>query len=193
MRIYGYVRVDPTQNLDEKSFISFFYNCGFTIKKNRLILEEVFVDKSLIYRDKLHNLIDYSLEDGDLLIIKSIDCLGCNFSEITEISNKIFQKKIRLICLDYSKNELSGDLRTFYLHFLKICCDFEKQFDFSNHINKKTAKKVGRPEILSNEQKKQVIDMFKKGWTIYSLAKHFSVTRTVIQRVIRNSRNVDCN
>lgn len=48
-------------------------------------------------------------------------------------------------------------------------------------------KKVGRPEILSLEQKKEVIAKFKKGYSVYSLAKEYSVTRTVINRLLEKA------
>ena len=43
---------------------------------------------------------------------------------------------------------------------------------------------MGRPEILNDNQKEEVIEKFKQGYTIYSLAKEYSVTRTVIQRLL---------
>lgn len=33
-------------------------------------------------------------------------------------------------------------------------------------------------------KKKQVLELFKRGESVYSLAKRFSVTRTVIQRIL---------
>ncbi|MCH7315989.1 recombinase family protein [Acinetobacter sp. ANC 3882] len=184
MRTYAYVRIDTCVEIESRKFLSFFNEYGYKIQKNRLVLEEVSVNKSIIFRDKLLNLINYSLEEDDLLVIKSIDCLGCSFEEILSLTDKIYQKKIRLICLDYSKSEISGDLKIFFLHFLKLCFEFEKQFSVNNEKQNKIVKKVGRPEILTNEQKNQVIEMFKRGESVYSLAKHFSVTRTVIQRIL---------
>lgn len=189
MRTYAYVRIEPNLQFEFSRYISFFNEYGYNIQKNRLVVEEVSVDKSVIYRDKFLNLISYSLEEGDILVIKSIDCLGNSFEEILSIFDKIEQKKIRLICLDYSKNEINGDLKIFFLHFLKLSAEFEKLFKTDNKKCKdlKPARKVGRPEILNNEQKNRVIELFKKGYSVYSLAKEFSVTRTVIQRVLNNA------
>lgn len=147
------------------------------------------VDTSIIYRDKFINLINYGLESGDLLLVKGIDCLGRNFEEIYNIVNKIDQKKIRLVCFDYSKNEISGDLKVFFLHFLKICFEFETKFKKinKNYPTNNFVKKVGRPEILTLEQKKEVIGKFKKGYSVYSLAKEYSVTRTVINRLLEKA------
>ncbi|RZF50231.1 recombinase family protein [Acinetobacter halotolerans] len=187
MRTYAYVRLDPNLQMESGKFLSFFNEYGYKIQRNRLVLEEVSVDKSIVFRDKFLNLINYSLEEGDLLVIKSIDCLGCSFEEILSIIDKIYQKKIRFICLDYSKNEIEGDLKTFFIHFLKLCYEFEKLFRCSNENKRNVVKKVGRPEILTNDQKIQVIEKFKKGESVYSLAKQFSVTRTVIQRILHKA------
>ena len=89
----------------------------------------------------------------------------------------------------YSKNEINGDLKIFFLHFLKLSAEFEKLFKSDNKKFKdhKPTRKVGRPEILNNEQKNRVIELFKKGYSVYSLAKEFAVTRTVIQRILNNA------
>lgn len=189
MRTYAYVRNDPGSECDDINYISYFYKNGYQIPKQRLIFEEVTVDTSIIYRDKFINLINYGLEADDLLLVKGVDCLGRNFEEIYNIVNRIDQKKIRLVCFDYSKNEISGDLKVFFLHFLKICFEFEGKFKkiHKNYPTNNFVKKVGRPEILSPEQKKEVINKFKKGHSVYSLAKEYSVTRTVINRLLEKA------
>ncbi|RZH26512.1 recombinase family protein [Acinetobacter pittii] len=188
MRTYAYVRIDPNLNLEFSRLISFFNENGYKVQKNRLVIEEVSVEKSILYRDKILNLINYSLEEGDVLVVKGIDCLGSNFSEILNTMEKIEKKKIKLVCLDYSKNEIYGDLKTFFIHFIRICVNFEFLFKINKEVscNNKILRKVGRPEILNNEQKAKVVELFKKGYSVYSLAKEFSVTRTVIQRILNN-------
>ncbi|MFX7306646.1 helix-turn-helix domain-containing protein, partial [Acinetobacter baumannii] len=54
----------------------------------------------------------------------------------------------------------------------------------------RSVKRVGRPEKLSEAQKSQVIENYKKGKSIYYLAKEFSVTRTVIRRILDKNK---CN
>lgn len=188
MRTYIYIRVNPYEENDSKNYLSFFSNHGHKVHKNRLILEEVEASKSISIRKRFLSLIKYSLKDGDLLIVAGLDCLGCNFKEIILIINKIYERNIRLICFNYSKVEMDNDLKKNFLNFLKSCYDFENNIQFSNE---RTIKKTGRPEILSLEQKEQVLDMYKRGWTKYSLAKHFVVSRTVIQRIIKNDSILD--
>jgi len=74
---------------------------------------------------------------------------------------------------------------------LKLCADFEGKANISKKsVLNKAKKRVGRPEILSDKQKKEALENFKKGHSIYSIAKHYSVTRTVIQRLILKSSDV---
>ncbi|MDQ9037264.1 recombinase family protein [Acinetobacter seifertii] len=185
MRIYAYVRLDPNINYDIKMYIDFFHKYGYQISGNRLILEEVTINTSILYRDKIVNLINYGLEEGDLLVVESIDCLGGNFEEMCEIVSRIDKKNIKLICLDYSKTEIVGDLKIIFKHFLKICMTYEsklknRKVDVKNNF----VKRVGRPEILNYNQKEEVLNKFKRGYSVYSLAKEYGVTRTVIQRVL---------
>lgn len=191
MRTYAYIRIDPYDNIDKVKYISIFKDYGYNIQKNRLVLEEVLVSKSICYRNIFMNLINYSLEQEDILVIKSLDCLGNSFDEIYNTLKEIDEKRIKLICLDYSKSEINGELKVFFIHFLSMCKEFEKKFSLSNNIDIKNTKKVGRPEILNEKQKAKVIEMYKKGHTVYGLAKNFSVTRTVIQRILDKSKGID--
>ncbi|KJH64389.1 recombinase family protein [Acinetobacter calcoaceticus] len=191
MRTYAYIRVDPYDNIDKVNYISIFKDYGYNIQKNRLVVEEVLVSKSICYRNIFMNLINYSLEQEDSLVIKSLDCLGNSFDEIYNTLKEIDEKRIKLICLDYSKSEINGELKVFFIHFLSMCKEFEKKFSLSNNIDIKNTKKVGRPEILNEKQKAKVIEMYKKGHTVYGLAKNFSVTRTVIQRILDKTKGGD--
>jgi len=188
MRTFAYVRVDPDEQIDIRKCISIFNDSGYNIQKNRLIIEEVSVEKSISYREKFIKLVYYGLEEGDGLIIKSIDCLGSCFEEIFDIVYKIEQKKISLICMDYSKNVIQGDIKIFFLHFLKLCLEFEKLK--SNRKlqlkNSKVTKNIGRPEKLNAEEKHMVVAKYKQSSSVYRLAKEFEVSRTVIQRILAN-------
>lgn len=184
MRIYAYFRIDPECKESLNDYLNYLNKFEFNIQPNRLILEEVAVDTSISYRDKIINLVNYSLEEGNVLIIKSLDSLGANFSEMFDFIKKIDSKKISLICLDFSKNEIKGDLKKVFFHFIKMGVDFEEKFKNRNNVKNHVTKRVGRPEILNQEQKREVLQKFKKGYSVYALAKEFSVTRTVIQRIL---------
>lgn len=187
MRVYAYVRIDPNKQIDQAYFINFFKKHGYAIPNNRLLFEEVTVDTSIQYRDKIRNLVKHNLEIGDILIVKGLDCLGANFSEVKEMIHLIYQQGIILICSEFSKNEIKGDLKKIFFHFISMGCEFEQQVVSYKKELKKTniSNKVGRPELLNAKQKEIVLNKFKKGQSVYSLAKEFEVTRTVIQRILR--------
>ncbi|CAI3158349.1 Serine recombinase PinR [Acinetobacter calcoaceticus] len=192
MRTYAYMRFNS--NIDEFDkekdfFISLLNDFNHIVQYSRVVLELVSVDKSITFRTIFFNLINYSLEEGDFLIVKSIDCLGNCFKEILSTIILIERKKIKLLILDYRNSELEGDIKNNLIHFLEICIDFEKLFLSDQTVQKKhsLSKKVGRPEKLTNDQKQEVINKFKKGFSVYSLAKDLAVSRTVIQRIIEKS------
>jgi len=89
--------------------------------------------------------------------------------------------------LDFSKNEIKGDIKKIFFHFLKICSDFDGKLQSNRKIGNRNINKVGRPEILNKIQKEEVLEKFKNGQSVYSLAKQYSVTRTVIQRLLSKS------
>ncbi|MCU4709899.1 recombinase family protein [Acinetobacter pittii] len=194
MRIYAYIRINS--NIDDlqkekESFISLLASFDHKVHPNRVILELVSVDKSITIRNIFYNLINYSLEEGDFLIVKGIDCLGNSFKEILSTIILIEKKKIKLIILDYTNSELKEDIKNNLIHFIEISIGFEELFIFDQAAQKKSSlsRKGGRPEKLSNDQKQDVINKFKKGFSVYSLAKDLAVSRTVIQRIIKKSDN----
>lgn len=194
MRIYAYIRTNSNiEDLgnEKESFISLLETFNHKVHPNRVIFELVAVDKSIAIRNIFFNLINYSLEEGDFLIVKGIDCLGNSFQEILSTVILIEKMKIKLIILDYANLELKEDIKNNFIHFIEICIAFEKLF-ISNQVTQKNhrlSKKVGRPEKLTDSQKQDVINKFKKGFTVYSLAKDLAVSRTVIQRIIEKSND----
>ncbi|WP_368579633.1 recombinase family protein [Acinetobacter pittii] len=189
MRTYGYIRVEPNNSSDSIFDIDFFNKYGYEISPNRIVLEEVSTDTPILYRDKIINLVNYGLEENDLLIVKGIDSLGSTFEEILYLVDKIEKKSIRLICLDYAKAEITGDLKALFQHFLKLCKEFElKVKQPRKQVANVSIKRVGRPELLSPSQKEEVLNKFKRGYSVYALAKEYSVTRTVIQRILDKAK-----
>ncbi|WP_224965031.1 recombinase family protein [Acinetobacter guillouiae] len=186
MRTYAYFRIDEL-SMDEFNYADYILGYGYEIPKNRLVFEQVKIGIPLEFRHKLINLINYTLENGDLLLIDGIDSLGSDFKEIYSSVNFIFKKGIRLVCLDFSKNEIKGDIKKIFFHFLKICSDFDGKLQSNRKIGNRNINKVGRPKILNKIQKEEVLEKFKNGQSVYSLAKQYSVTRTVIQRLLSKS------
>jgi len=194
MRIYAYIRINSNiedVQKEKESFISLLETFDHKVHPNRVILELVSVDKSIVIRNIFFNLINYSLEECDFLIVKGIDCLGNSFEEILSTVILIGKKKIKLIILDYANSELKEDIKNNFIHFMEISMIFEKLFipDQAAHKNHRLSKKGGRPEKLTSDQKKDVINKFKKGFSVYSLAKDLAVSRTVIQRIIEKSND----
>lgn len=192
MRVYAYYRIDDLKVINDCD-VYLSSNISYEIPKSRVVYEQVKIDIPVKYRDKFINLINHSMESGDMLFINDLDSLGSDFNEIDFSLGLIFKKRIRLICLRFSKNEITGDMKKIFIHFIKMSCEFEenlKKSKKSNKNNKSNKEKViGRPEILDSKQKSEIIRKFKKGQSVYSIAKQYSVSRTVIQRLISQSCN----
>ena len=186
MRAYAYFRVEGL-SVNEFNYADYILGYGYEIPQNRLVFEQVKVGIPLEFRHKLISLINYTLESGDLLLIDGIDSLGSDFKEIYSTVNFIFKKGIRLVCLEFSKKEIKGNIKKIFFHFLKICSDFDGKLQSEKRTGNKKISKVGRPEILTKTQKNEVLERFKNGQSVYSLAKEYEVTRTVIQRLLAKS------
>ena len=187
MRIYFYSRKDPNMKDQDFSYVSYLESFGFKVDEARIIIEELSIDIPISFRNKFISLIEYGLEKGDMLIVKSLDDLGSNFHEICKILEKIENKGLEFICLDFSKSIINGELKEIFIDILKMCFDFESKYNNSKILKKNLSKKSGRPEILNEKQKEEVLCKIKKGRTIYSIAKEYDVTRTVIQRIMNKN------
>lgn len=64
----------------------------------------------------------YALDENDILIVKSLNCLGNSIYEIINIINKLDEMKIKLIILDYLNIRVTVELRK----FLKLFFEFQK-------------------------------------------------------------------
>jgi putative DNA-invertase from lambdoid prophage Rac len=180
---YAYFRVNCAVS-NEVDYFSLLRNSNYEVLERKIFIEEVKAEISLKYRDIFMNLINYVMEENDLLFVKGIDSLGSNFNEILFSVNLIFKKGIRLVCYDFSKDEIEGKIKENFINSLKLFYDFESNIKKSKKKIEINNKRVGRPEILSQKQKEEVLLMFENGDSVYSIAKKYSVARTVIQRII---------
>jgi putative DNA-invertase from lambdoid prophage Rac len=184
MSNYAYFRVDCSVD-SEVDYSSILRNSNRDFLESKIFIEEVKAEISLKYRDVFINLINCVMEKNDLLFIKGIDSLGSNFNEIIFSVNLIFKKEIKLVCYDFCKDEIDGKVKETFMNSLKLFSDFENNKRKSKKIvDINNNKRVGRPEILSQKQKEEVLSMFENGDSVYSIAKKYSVARTVIQRII---------
>ncbi|NUG70431.1 recombinase family protein [Acinetobacter bereziniae] len=183
MRAYAYFRTDEVSK-EDFNYVDYLKKYGYEIPKNRFIFEQVKIGIPLKFRQKLIILINYTLESGDLLIIDGIDSLGSDFKEIYSNVSTIFKKGIRLVCLEFSKKEIKGDVKKIFFHFLKMCSDFDRKVKLEKMGGRKKINKIGRPEILTKKKKKEIIEKFKNGQSVCALARQYAVARSVIQRLL---------
>lgn len=185
MRNYAYFRIDKL-TVKKNNYIDLMNFYGYTVHANRIVTEEVEINTALELRYKFMNLIKNTLKSGDLLIIEGIDSLGSSFKEIIHCINILFKNEIKLVCLELSKLEISGDIKKIIYHVFYLCSAFEEKIELVKNSGIRKSSKVGRPEVLNSNQKDEILKKYKKGKSINSLAKEYFVTRTVIQRLLSN-------
>lgn len=125
MKVFGYIRIEPNSSIELNKYYDFFNSFGFNLEKNKLIIEEATVDTPIKYRDTVVDLVKYDLDENNILIVKGLDSLGSNFKEIYDFLNLLDEKKIILICLDYSTNEINGELKKLFFNFIKMAVELE--------------------------------------------------------------------
>lgn len=185
VRNYAYFRIDSLTVI-KKNYIDLINCYGYSVHVNRIVTEEVEINTALELRYKFMNLIKNTLKSGDLLIIEGIDSLGSSFKEIIHCINILFKNEVKLVCLEFSRLEISGDIKKIIYHVFNLCSAFEEKIELVKNSAIRKSSKVGRPEVLNSNQKDEILKKYKKGKSINSLAKEYFVTRTVIQRLLSN-------
>ncbi|RZH26910.1 recombinase family protein [Acinetobacter pittii] len=135
-RMYTYIRIDPDCYLDAEKFILELKDKGFNAKKNRIFIEEVKAKTSIKLRHKFMAILIYALDENDILIVKSLNCLGNSIYEIINIINKLDEMKIKLIILDYLNIGVTVELRK----FLKLFFEFQKKIEYQSEVKRSVEK-----------------------------------------------------
>jgi len=114
------------------------------------------------FRPQLENVLKY-LKEGDTLVVTKLDRLGRSLAHLIELMNYFMNKKINFISL--SENiDTSTAVGKMIFHMISSFAEFERNIISERTKEalaaiKKRGKSLGRPFILSLEQK-ELIDTY---------------------------------
>ena len=167
--IYGYARVSTKEQNEDRQLIA--------LLKLGVLEDNIFIDKQSgkDFDRKNYKRLLKKVCEGDVLIVKSIDRLGRNYTEIIEQWRKITQVKnadiivLDMPLLDTTKNKdlLGTFISDLVLQVLSFVAENERvniRQRQAEGIAAAKAKgiKFGRPKVYNAEDYVEIYEMFKR-------------------------------
>ncbi|WP_121543461.1 recombinase family protein [Candidatus Rickettsia colombianensi] len=189
-RTFAYVRVSKMQQ-DTENQIREIALAGFTIAPHRIITETVSGSIPIAQRQGFAHLLN-KMENGDVLVVTKLDRLGRDAIDVSITVNKLEQMGIKIHCLTLGGVDLTSSAGKMTMGVINAVAQFERDLLIERTQSglaraKANGKTLGRPQILAELQKKQVIQQLQEGKTITSIARHFNTSRQTIMRIRDNN------
>ena len=189
-RTFAYVRVSKIQQ-DTENQIREIESAGFIIAPHRIITETVSGSMPIAQRQGFAKLLD-KMEKNDVLVVTKLDRLGRDAIDVSITVNKLEKIGIKVHCLALGGVDLTSSAGKMTMGVINAVAQFERDLLIERTQSglaraKANGKTLGRPQILAELQKKQVIQQLQEGKTITSIARHFNTSRQTIIRIRDNN------
>ena len=128
------------------------------------------------------------METGDVLIVTKMDRLGRDAIYVSSTVAKLEGVVIRVYCLALGGIELTSAAGKMTMGVINTVAQFERDLliqrtQFGLARAKSHGKILGRPNALSESQRKQDVQQIQKGESIAAIIRQFNVSRQTIMRI----------
>ncbi|PHM67972.1 recombinase family protein [Xenorhabdus sp. KJ12.1] len=185
-RVFAYCRVSTleqsTQNQRQE-----IKAAGFNIQAHRVIEESISGSVTAYERPGFNRLLD-RMEAGDILVVTRLDRLGRNAMDVRRTVEDLENRDIRVHCLALGGVDLTSSAGKVTMQVIAAVAEFERDLLIERTRSgimraKAAGKRFGRPPVLSDEQKKIVVERLRTGNSVSATAREFNTTRQTILRV----------
>jgi putative DNA-invertase from lambdoid prophage Rac len=185
-RTFAYARVS-TANQETENQIREIESAGFAIQPHRIITETISGSMPISRRKGFKVLLD-KMEEGDVLIVTKMDRLGRDATDVSTTVAKLENIGIKVHCLALGGVDLTSSAGKMTMGVINTVAQFERDLLIERTQSgldraKLNGKILGRPNVLSEVQKKHVMQQLQEGKSVASIARQFSVSRQTIMRI----------
>ena len=185
-RTFAYARVSTLEQNSENQ-IKEIKDAGFMIESHRLVMETVSGSMPISRRQGFTRLLD-KMEKGDVLVVTKLDRLGRDAIDVSLTVNNLEKIGIRVHCLALGGVDLTSSAGKMTMGVINVVAQFERDLLIERTQSglaraKSKGKTLGRPQMLTTLQRKQILEELHTGKTIAGIARSFSVSRQTIMRV----------
>jgi len=188
-RVFAYCRVSTSdQNTDNQ--ILEIEAAGFNIDARRVVTETVSGSTPAMERKEFQRLVE-RIEWGDVLVVTKLDRLGRNAMDVRSTVERLGKEEVRVHCLALGGADLTSPAGKMTMAVISAVAEFERDLLIERtraglDRAKFQGKKLGRPSLLTDDQRQQVRIKRDEGVSLAALAQEFSVSRSAIHRIVRD-------
>ncbi|WP_321846952.1 recombinase family protein [Burkholderia cepacia] len=185
-RTFAYARVS-TSDQTTANQLREIEAAGFSVDKRRVVSESISGSVSADQRPGFAQLL-VKMEEGDVLIVTKLDRLGRNAMDVRATVEGLAERGIRVHCLALGGVDLTSAAGRMTMQVLNAVAEFERDLLIERtHAGiaraKAEGKAMGRPSVLSGEQRADVLRELDAGASVAALARRFGTSRQTIMRV----------
>lgn len=185
-RAFAYCRVstgDQTTNNQIREIAA----AGFAVDPKRIVTETVSGSVAAMERKGFAKLVD-RLEAGDILIVTKLDRLGRNAMDLRATVERLAAEGVKVHCLALGSVDLTSAAGKMTMSVIAAVAEFERDLLIERtqaglRRAKAEGKALGRPQALTDDQQRTIIEKRRQGMSLGALAKEYAVSRAAIQRV----------
>ena len=189
-RVFAYVRVSTIEQ-DTNNQILEIKAAGFKIEPHRIITETISGSMPIARRKGFSELL-VKVEKGDILVVTKLDRLGRDAIDVSTTVAQLEQIGIRVHCLALGGVDLTSSAGKMTMGVINSVAQFERDLLIERtqaglQRVRSEGKKLGRPQVMSDEQKTEITEQLQTGKSISSIARNYNTSRQTIMR-IRDSK-----
>lgn len=185
-RVFAYCRVSTTDQTT-KNQIQEIKAAGFDVQPARVISESISGSTPASGRPGFVKLLE-RIEAGDVLVVTKLDRLGRNSIDVQQTVEMLAAMGVRVHCLALGGVDLTSPAGKMTMGVITAVAQFERDLIIERTQAglaraKAEGKVLGRPSVLDQQQRAEVLTRLAAGETVYAVAKMLGTSRQVIMRV----------
>lgn len=189
-RTFAYCRVSTAEQTTDNQMRE-IEAAGFAIDPKRIVAETVSGSIAAVERKGFAKLVD-RLEADDVLIVTKLDRLGRNAMDVRATVERLAVEGVRVHCLALGGVDLTSPAGKMTMGVIAAVAEFERDLLIERtqaglSRAKAEGKMLGRPPVLTKDERQAILAARSKGLSLGNLAKQYGVSRAAIQRVEKRS------
>ena len=193
MRTFAYLRVSTLGQECQNQLLE-IQAAGFVVEPHRIVAETVSGSVPAMERHEFKKLFD-RLEFSDLLIVTKLDRLGRSAMDVRMSVERLADIGVKVHCLALGGVDLTSAAGKMTMAVVSAVAEMEKDLLVERTQAglaraKAQGKKLGRKPKLSDEDRAQIRTLKNEGASLATLAKQYSVSRALIQHVMREAHTM---
>jgi len=190
LRTFAYLRVSTLGQECQNQLLE-IQAAGFVVEPHRIVAETVSGSVPAMERQEFKKLFD-RLEFSDLLIVTKLDRLGRSAMDVRMSVERLANIGVKVHCLALGGVDLTSPAGKMTMAVVSAVAEMEKDLLVERTQAglaraKAQGKKLGRKPKLSKEDRAQIRTLKNEGASLATLAKQYSVSRALIQHVMREA------